>query len=161
MAKHAAKSRNDLPEKVRDSVNDILASRLCDLVNLGNFAKQAHWNVHGPGFYAVHRMLDELAAEVNEYIDLVAERIVQLGGVADAKPGTVAKGSALGSYGPGRASVEVHLRAVCEGAAKLAKHCRADIDRADKLGDVATADIFTEVVRGLDKWVWMLQAHLD
>jgi starvation-inducible DNA-binding protein len=73
---------NDLSEKVRSQVIDLLNQRLADAIDLDTQAKQAHWNVKGPQFIALHKLFDEVYAAVEEYVDLLAERVVQLGGIA-------------------------------------------------------------------------------
>src|SRR5437763_17063164 len=89
---------NDLPESTRGQVIDLLNQRLADAIDLQLQSKQAHWNVKGPQFIALHKLLDEIHAAADEYVDLLAERIVQLGGVAEEVTAIVAGRSVLGLY---------------------------------------------------------------
>jgi len=86
---------NDLPEHVRGQVVDLLNQRLADAIDLAAQAKQAHWNVKGPQFIALHKLFDEIHDAVDEYVDLLAERVVQLGGIAEGTLQTVADRSEL------------------------------------------------------------------
>src|SRR5213593_4242175 len=74
---------NDLPENVRSQVSDLLNNRLAEAIDLQTQVKQAHWNVKGPQFIALHKLFDEINDAVVEYVDLLAERVVQLGGTAE------------------------------------------------------------------------------
>src|SRR5437870_12822265 len=78
---------NDLPENVRSQVSDLLNNRLAEAIDLQTQVKQAHWNVKGPQFIALHKLFDEINDAAVEYVDLLAERAVQLGGTAEGKIG--------------------------------------------------------------------------
>jgi len=154
-------TRNDLPESARIKLVELLNARLADAIDLQTQCKQAHWNVKGPDFIALHKLFDEVNDAVEEYVDLIAERAVQLGGVADGTARVAAKRSSLPEYpvrgGDGREHVEA-LSAVLSAFGKLV---RAEIDRSNELSDADTADLFTEVSRGVDKWLWFVEAHLQ
>src|SRR5256886_9213319 len=89
---------NDLPESVRGQVSDLLNNRLAEAIDLQTQAKQAHWNVKGPQFIALHKLFDEINEAVVEYVDLLAERVVQLGGTAEGTARVVAERSELPEY---------------------------------------------------------------
>src|SRR6476660_9131375 len=91
-------TRNDLPESARTKLVELLNARLADAIDLQTQCKQAHWNVKGPEFIALHKLFDEVNEEVEDYVDLLAERIVQLGGIAEGTIGAVAKRTALIDY---------------------------------------------------------------
>ena len=154
-------TKNDLPQSARTKLVAILNARLADAIDLQTQCKQAHWNVKGPNFIALHKLFDEVNEAVEEYVDLIAERAVQLGGVADGTARGVAKRSSLPEYpvedGDGRAHVEA-LAAILSAFGKVV---RAEIDRSNELADADTADLFTEVSRGIDKWLWFVEAHLQ
>jgi starvation-inducible DNA-binding protein len=97
---------------------------------------------------------------VEDYVDDLAERVVQLGGTAHGTTRQVAKGSTLPEY-PAVTDGRDHAGAVATVLAAFGKAARAGIDRADKLGDKDTADLFTEMSRGIDKWRWFDEAHLQ
>jgi starvation-inducible DNA-binding protein len=154
-------TKNDLPEKTRSQVIALCNARLADAVDLQTQVKQAHWNVKGPTFIALHELFDKINEDVEEYVDLTAERVVQLGGIAEGTARLAIKASKLSEYPASIASGKEHVDALSSAIATYGKLIRAAIDEADKLGDKDTADIFTEISRGTDKWLWFLEAHLQ
>jgi starvation-inducible DNA-binding protein len=154
-------TKNDLPEATRTRVITLCNARLADAVDLQTQVKQAHWNVKGPDFIALHKLFDEINEDVEEYVDLTAERVVQLGGTAEGTARLAVKASKLSEYPEGISGGPEHVDALSTALAGYGKLVRAAIDEADKLGDKDTADIFTEISRGADKWLWFLEAHLQ
>ncbi len=155
------KTKNDLPEKVRAEMVTLLQQRLADCIDLVTQAKQAHWNVKGPSFIALHELFDEVYAHAGDSADLIAERIVQLGAVAEGTARIAAKRSGLAEYPLEIANGKDHVEALSRALAYTAESIRSSIDRADEMGDKGTADIFTEIVRSLDKDLWFVEAHLQ
>ena len=151
-------THNDLPEDARSSVIDLLELRLADAIDLQTQMKQAHWNVKGPNFIALHELFDKVNEDVEGYVDLLAERAVQLGGAVHGTARQVASRSALPEY-PAAKDGRQHVEAVSVALAAFGKSARAGIDQSDALGDKDTADIFTEISRGVDKWLWFVEAH--
>jgi starvation-inducible DNA-binding protein len=154
-------TRNDLPEATREKAITLLNARLADAVDLQTQMKQAHWNLKGPHFIALHELFDEINEEVEDYVDLIAERAVQLGGIALGTARLAAANSTLAEYPHDIAASDLHVEAVADALAAFGKAVRASIARADDLGDADTADIFTEVSRGVDKYLWFVEAHLQ
>jgi starvation-inducible DNA-binding protein len=152
-------TQNDLPVEVRENVCRILAWRLADAVDLMLQAKHAHWNVKGPGFIALHELFDKVHGGVGEYVDLIAERIAQLGGTADGLARSVAAHSSLPPY-PGEARDGMdHVHGLSSALAAFGRAVRNDIDDLDECGDAGSADIMTEVSRGTDRYLWLVEAH--
>jgi starvation-inducible DNA-binding protein len=156
---HMHKTKNDLPENTRAAVIAILNARLADAVDLMHQAKQAHWNVKGPSFIALHKLFDEIVDAVEEYMDLIAERVVQLGGVAEGTIQAAGKRSALKEYPLELSAEREHVEALSSSLAMFGKSVRQAIDQTDELGDCDTADLFTEISRGVDKYLWFVEAH--
>jgi starvation-inducible DNA-binding protein len=152
---------NDLPEKVRSQVIDLLNQRLADAIDLEAQTKQAHWNVKGPQFIALHKLFDEVYAAVEEYVDLLAERVVALGGIAEGTVRIVAERSELSEYPHTIADGPAHVNALAGALAEFGGHIRRAIDETGELGDAGTADICTEISRGIDKWLWFVEAHVQ
>ena len=152
-------TKNDLSKEVRSAVIDILDARLADAVDLQTQMKQAHWNVKGPTFIALHELFDKVNEDVEDYVDDLAERVVQLGGVAHGTARQAAAHSTLSEY-PAVRDGHQHVEAVSTALAAFGKSVRAAIDQTDTLGDKDTADLFTEISRGIDKWLWFIEAHL-
>src|ERR1700736_4909090 len=92
------KTKNDLSEATRVKAVELLNARLADAVDLQTQTKQAHWNVKGPHFIGLHELFDKINEEVEDYVDDIAERVVQLGGVAEGTARMAAKRSALSEY---------------------------------------------------------------
>jgi starvation-inducible DNA-binding protein len=111
-------------------------------------------------FIALHELFDDINGAVEDYVDLVAERVVQLAGVAEGTLGSVVAGTALPPYPPCGSDAARHLEALATALATFGSGARRGIDEMTELGDAASADILTEVVRGIDKWLWFVEAHL-
>ena len=155
------KTKNDLPENVRVKVIELLNARLADCKDLQTQTKQAHWNVKGPNFIGLHELFDKINEEIDEYVDEIAERAVQLGGVAEGTARVVAKRSTLPEYPLNIADGRAHVDALSSALAAFGKVARKAIDESNDFGDLDTADLFTEVSRGIDKWLWFVEAHLQ
>jgi starvation-inducible DNA-binding protein len=155
------KTRNDLPAGTRAKLIELLNARLADCIDLQTQCKQAHWNVKGPTFIALHELFDKVNEAVEDYVDDIAERTVQLGGVAAGTTRAVARGSSLAEYPASAVDGRSHVEALSSALAALGEVARKAIDEADELGDQVTSDIFTEVSRGIDKWLWFVEAHLQ
>jgi starvation-inducible DNA-binding protein len=154
-------TKNDLPETTRSKVVELCNARLAEAIDLQTQCKQAHWNVKGPSFIALHELFDKVNEDVEEYVDLIAERVVQLGGVAEGTARSVARRSSLAEYAPRGPGGPDHVQALSAALAAFGKVARAAIDQANDLRDAGTADIFTEISRGTDKWLWFVESHLQ
>jgi starvation-inducible DNA-binding protein len=154
------RSKNELPSEIRAASVKLLGARLVDGVDLQLQSKQAHWNVKGPSFAALHEVFDKLCADVETYVDLVAARIVQLGGYVDGSARTVAKSSSLTEF-PRVQSGREHVDALAIALSAFGARARAAIDEAQRAGDGDTAELFTEISRGIDRWVWFVESHLN
>jgi starvation-inducible DNA-binding protein len=155
------KTKNDLSEAIRVKAVELLNARLADCKDLQTQIKQAHWNVKGPNFISLHLLFDKINDDVEEYVDEIAERAVQLGGVAEGTARMVAKRSSLAEYPAKAADGRSHVEALSSALAAFGKGARKAIEEANELGDLDTADLFTEVSRGIDKWLWFVEAHLQ
>src|SRR5215468_3300746 len=152
-------TENDLRKETRAEVIEIVNQRLADIIDLQTQLKQAHWNVKGPHFIGLHELFDKIAEEVESYVDLIAERIVQLGGIAQGTVRVAASRSRLDEYPLYIADGSAHVEAVARALSTFGREARMTIDETDRLGDADTTDIFTEVSRGIDKWLWFVEAH--
>ena len=155
------KTKNDLAEGTRVKAVELLNARLADCKDLQTQVKQAHWNVKGPNFISLHLLFDKINDDVENYVDEIAERAVQLGGVAEGTARMVAKRSSLAEYPASAVDRRSHVEALSSALAAFGKSARKAIGEADDLDDLDTADLFTEVSRGIDKWLWFVEAHLQ
>jgi len=152
-------TQNDLPGKVRGGAVDLLNQQLADALDLALQAKQAHWNVKGPSFVALHELFDEVVDELFEHADDLAERAVELGGTAFGTARVAAKTSRLAEYRLDISSGREHVLALSAATASFGASARAGIDAANALGDADTVDLFTEISRGVDTLLWKVEAH--
>jgi starvation-inducible DNA-binding protein len=153
------RTKNDVPAATRVEVVGLLNQRLADCIDLQAQCKQAHWNVKGPNFVALHKLFDEVNGGVEQYVDLIAERVVQLGGVAEGTVQVVADRTRLTDYPLTLITGEQHVAALSDALATFGRTARIGIDEMDDLGDKDSADILTEISRGIDKWLWFVEAH--
>lgn len=152
-------SRHDLSVKQREKLVRLIEPVLLVELDLISQCEQAHWNVRGPRFIALHELFDKLAALVQPFVDPTAERAAALGGIVRGTARAVAAGSPLAE--PPVTSDETELLTSLRDAfAIAAAHVRAAIDAADDRGDAGTADLFTGLSRALDQGLWFLDAHL-
>jgi len=151
----------DLSDDAKSKLIDLLNARLADTIDMKTQVKHAHWNVKGAQFHQLHLLFDDIAGHVDDAADLIAERAVQLGGVAHGTARIAASTSSIPEYDLDAVKGEEHVRALVDRLSKLANASREAIDEADKLGDTATSDIFTEIVRATDKDLWFLEAHIQ
>ncbi len=155
------KTRNNLKSNAKKVSIEILNARLADGIDLALLTKQAHWNIKGPNFIAVHEMIDGFRGQIDTHVDTMAERVVQLGGTALGTTQTVAAASKLAAYPTDIYNSKDHLGALAERYGTAANLVREAIDQTDEAGDADTADIFTAYSRTLDKALWFLEAHLQ
>lgn len=151
----------DLPEKTRKNVIAILNQNLADSTDLYTQTKQAHWNVKGSTFFQLHELFDDIAGGTLEWVDMVAERVTALGGYAEGTARMAAAASRIPEPPTAKNDGETHIRNLAKSFAVFAKNVRKAIDETADLGDLSTSDLFTEISRGADKYLWFLEAHLQ
>jgi len=161
MTKTAIKNttKNDLAESAREAMIELLQQSTAEAVDLQTQAKLAHWNVKGENFIALHKLFDDATDEIRNFSDELAERLVQLGGLVEGNVQTIAKTTNLPTYSTEIQAGKDHVDAFSSALATFGAHVRANIDKADQAGDMDTADLFTEVSRGIDKLLWFVEAH--
>jgi len=152
-------TENDIPKAARSELNALINQRLADVIDLQMQLKQAHWNIKGPHFIGLHELFDKIAGDVETYVDEIAERAVQLGGIAQGTVRVAAARSRLEEYPLTIADGSAHVEAVAKALSTFGREARVSIDEANALNDADTADLFTEVSRGIDKWLWFVEAH--
>jgi starvation-inducible DNA-binding protein len=160
MAEKTFRTSIDMKADLRERMIALLNQQLADTADLYSQTKQAHWNVKGMSFIALHELFDKLAEEIEEHVDELAERVTALGGFARGTARMAVAASKLPEFPDvtdGRACVEELVKRY----AALAASTRAAIDTADSAGDADTADLFTGISRDLDKSLWFLEAHLQ
>ncbi|MFH1159230.1 MAG: DNA starvation/stationary phase protection protein Dps [Pseudomonadota bacterium] len=139
----------------------LLNQSLAGAIDLKLQAKQAHWNVKGETFIALHELFDTVSTQADNYADMIAERAVQLGGIAQGTVQTVARDTKLAVYPVDMQDSQRHVKTLGTAIGTLAEFLRSAIDSSDESGDAVTADLFTEVTRGLDKLRWFVESHIS
>ena len=152
-------SKIDLPQTTRRQMIDLLNARLADAVNLSTQMKQAHWNVKGPSFIALHELFDAIHADTLTQEDDLAERITTLGGTALGTVAVAAAESGLPEYPLDVYSGGDHVEAVSAALAAFGAAMRAAIAAAGDAGDADTEDLCVEISRVVDKNLWLVEAH--
>ena len=152
-------TENDIPQPRRAQLTALMNQRLADAVDLQMQMKQAHWNVKGPHFIGLHELFDQIDEAVESYVDLIAERIVQLGGIALGTVREAAARSRLEEYPLAIADGAAHIEAVARALSTFGRQARMTIEETGAFDDADSADIFTEISRGIDKWLWFVEAH--
>ena len=149
--------RSPLPEADAAAVSEALQAVLVTLIDLSLVAKQAHWNVFGQQFLSVHEKLDELVLTARDGLDVVAERMVQLGTAPDGRAGTVAETTPLKAYPKSFQSVPESLRKVSDRLLTVAESMRAGIAVAGE-HDPLTEDQLIAIAQPIEEHLWMFQA---
>lgn len=152
-------TKNDLARETRVEVIALLNQRLAEAIDLQTQCKQAHWNVKGAAFIALHKLFDEINEDVEGYVDEIAERIVQLGGIAEGTVGAVEERSKLPDYPLALSTGAEHVAALSDALAAFGRAVRIGIEEMNELEDAGTADLLTGISRGVDKWLWFVEAH--
>jgi starvation-inducible DNA-binding protein len=131
---------------------------LANLTDLASAYDQAHWNVAGPHFAQLHELFDRFADQTREYMDMLAERAVTLGGTARGTIQAAAEASTL----PAFPLTERSQWRLVEELIQRLEHVAADLRQAmDASADeAATEDVFIDVLRGIEKQHWVLREHL-
>jgi starvation-inducible DNA-binding protein len=152
-------TRINIADASRDELVDLLNARLADTFDLYSQVKQAHWNVKGSDFIQLHELYDEIAASVIEYVDTIAERATALGGLATGTARMAAASSTLEEYPIDAVSGPETVTAIADRLGAYGASVRAAIEAALELDDQGTADLFIEVSRTIDKYLWFVEAH--
>jgi starvation-inducible DNA-binding protein len=147
-----------LADRERDTTGALLQSTLVDLLDLSLLAKQAHWNVYGPRFRAIHLQLDEVVTTARDFADEVAERAAALGVSPDGRAATVADNSGLPAFGSGWTADGKVVEALVQVFVTLIARMRTRIEEAGQ-SDAVTQDLFISLTAALEKQSWMFQAE--
>jgi starvation-inducible DNA-binding protein len=154
------KTSIDIPADTRSKVVAFLNQNLADAFDFLSQSKQAHWNVKGSDFYQLHKLFDEIAGEAVEWVDMIAERVTALGGYATGTARMAAANSQLPEFPTDITDGMDFVRTMVDRLAAYSNSCREGIDQTEKWGDANTADLFTEISRCADKYLYFLEAHL-
>ncbi|GAB5537558.1 MAG: DNA starvation/stationary phase protection protein Dps [Rubricoccaceae bacterium] len=159
-------TRIGIEEDTRQELAALLNQTLADAFDLYSQTKQAHWNVKGKDFYPLHLLYDELAEKLEEPADLVAERVVLLGGYAFGTVRMAAEMSRISPF-PGADQDEDNagdpsfLTTLADRWAEFSQNVRADHARSEDLGDPGTTDLYDQLTHIADRGLWFIEGHLQ
>jgi starvation-inducible DNA-binding protein len=153
------KTANTLSKNIRAKSVAVLNRHLAAAIDLHAQVKQAHWNVRGPTFIAIHELFDKVADAVEGYSDTIAERAAALGGTAEGTIQVAVEHSFLPRYKLGIADAEAHITAITAALAAFGESARNAIDETASFGDADTSDAFTEISRATDQQLWLVESH--
>jgi starvation-inducible DNA-binding protein len=148
-----------LSQHAREETGHALQSTLVELIALSLIGKQLHWNITGPGFRDLHLQLDELVDEWHELADTVAERAVAIGIPVDGRAPAVVEGSGLEPVASGPVTVPEAIHQLTKRVGEVDERVR---ERSERLGeiDIASQDVLIEVMRTLEKQLWMIRSQI-
>ena len=155
------KINNPLPADDRRVVCDYLNATSYMMLDYANKIKLAHWNTRGPLFTQLHEFFDGLHGNVLGFVDLMAERVVQLGAIVDLDTKVVGEKSELKPYPLETTRGLEHTKVLIGYARTIAQNIHHNIEKCLESHDNTTADLYTEISRQFEKDLWMLEAHLD
>jgi starvation-inducible DNA-binding protein len=150
-----------LPEDAKNQLVETLNTVLATTSDLRSQVKQAHWNIKGPQFFARHELFDNLAARLNDYADVIAERAATLGGYAMGTARLSAEHSKLPEYDLRAVDGKHHIRTLVDRYSEYNRFIREAVQEAATQGDPATEDLYTEILRGTELDMWFLESHLN
>lgn len=149
-----------IPDKNREKLTALLAPLLADEYVLQAKTRNAHWNVIGPDFHAMHLFFEEQYTKLAEVIDELAERIRALGGVAPGSLGAFLKLTHLKELDSKLAHSSAFVKALLADHETLVREMRDAIEACEKLDDVGTGDFITGLMEEHEKTAWMLRSTL-
>ena len=151
----------DINNDASEQIAGILNARLADAIDLHSQAKQAHWNVKGMNFIALHELFDQAATEMDGHVDMIAERITSMRGTALGTVRVSASNSTLSQYPLEITDGAAHVEALSTALSDFGKKVRVNIDEVSEIGDSGTEDLLTEISRAIDKMLWFVEAHIQ
>ena len=157
-ARRTAQPLADIKKDRRNEITGGLNASLGSLVDLALSSKQAHWNVQGPNFQGLHELFDEIAVGVRQYSDDVAERVRALGGLSRGTLEDVKTATSLPKFPPTETRWDELSKVMHARLVAVSEEIRGRASGMDD--DLVTQDLYIEVMAGLDKWAWMVEAHL-
>lgn len=154
-------NRVALSDDVKKQVCGVMQERLAEALDMYSQAKFAHWNVKGDNFYQLHLVFDHVAKVIFKQVDPIAERITQLGGVANGTVRQSACVSKIPEYPVETINGMDHVRALADALGHYCEELREASDKIDEIGDEPTSDFFKQLVVEAEEQLYFLESHLE
>ena len=154
-------NRVALPDDVKHRVVEILGRRLAEATDLQSQAKFAHWNVKGVNFYQLHLLFDSVQKTILKQIDPIAERITQLGGVANGTVRQAVCVSRIPEYPVNTVAGMEHVEALSNALGDYCQELRDAATEIRELGDTPTAHFLKGLIQKAEKQLYELESHLE
>ncbi len=154
-------NRVALPENVKQQVTQVMQESLAEASDMHSQAKFAHWNVKGDNFYQLHLVFDQVAKVIGKQVDPIAERITQLGGVANGTLRQAACVSKIPEYPVDTIAGMDHVRALADALGHYCQNLRETSDKVGDLGDEPTSDFFNQLIVDAEEQLYFLESHLE
>jgi starvation-inducible DNA-binding protein len=154
-------TRIDLSPDQKKKIVGVMQERLATALDMYSQAKFAHWNVKGVNFYQLHLLFDSVADTIEPHIDMIAERLTQLGGVANGTVRQAAACSALHEYPVELIAGMDHVKALADRLGEYCEELRSASDAIDEIDDPPTADFFKQLVVEAEKQLYFVESHLE
>jgi starvation-inducible DNA-binding protein len=150
-----------LATEARTESGQILNAILADTMILYALYKKHHWLVAGPTFYQLHLLFDKHAEEQLEIIDLLAERVQSLGGIAVGDPRHAAELTSIERPPDGAEDVPAMIHRLLDAHETILEKVRRGIDKTEKSGDWGSNDLLmSDVLRRHELQVWFVAEHV-
>ncbi len=154
-------NRVALSDEQKQKAVDVMQLRLAEALDMYSQAKFAHWNVKGVNFYQLHLVFDSVAEAIFPQIDQIAERMTQLGGVANGTVRQSATTSQIPEYEVTLTAGMDHVNALANALGCYAQALRQASDDIDEIGDEPTSDFFKQLVVEAEEQLYFLESHLE
>ncbi len=161
MVRRMYANRVALSPEVKEQVVEVMQERLAEALDMYSQAKFAHWNVKGDNFYQLHLVFDSVAETIFPQIDQIAERLTQLGGVANGTVRQAAAGSKIPEYNVELINGMHHVSALADALGHYCASLREASDKIDEIGDEPTSDFFKQLVVEAEEQLYFLESHLE
>ncbi len=150
----------DLSLSIREKAAPLLQQSVANGLDLYSQIKQAHWTIKGPAFLLIHEFFDDLGSQVLEFVDVLAERLEQIGGTVQGTIRVAARSSTLEEYPLENVDEQDHIKSICKVLRVFNHQCRENIQIFSDMKDDVTSELYTDIALALDKKMWMLESHL-
>lgn len=155
------KTNIGLPDKTRAQIAIILAKLLADEYLLSVKTRNAHWNVEGPDFHAMHAFFEQQYEQLEESIDDIAERIRAIGHGAPGSLSLMLKHTRLKELDKHLVTSAEFIAVLLADHEQIIRQLRQDAPKCAELGDDGTNDFLVGLMADHEKMAWMLRAALS